>query len=198
MGVATAEDPANHGRRSGTGPAAPGHGPARRGRALPETPDRRRVVAPRQSAAEEQFLACFDAFVQAVRRARGANQLDHEGTLTLSQYTILQALSGRQGARVRDLAAEAAIAPSTATRILDALERRAIVRRTRSVEDRRGVTVTLTDFGREALILQDAWMRDRQRTFYEQLPDLERELAPDLLIGLAGLIDELAAGPDVT
>ena len=58
---------------------------------------------------------------------------------------MLQALTEREHARVSDLATEAGIAPSTATRILDALERRAIVTRTRSREDRRGVTVTLTD-----------------------------------------------------
>ena len=94
-----------------------------------------------------------------------------------------------------DLAAEASIAPSTATRILDALERRAIVTRTRSREDRRGVTVTLTEFGRGALEAQDAWMRGRQRAFFAGLPAQEQELAPDLLVRLAALIDELAAGP---
>ncbi len=95
---------------------------------------------------EEAFLDAFDALAQAVRRARGAS--GGEAPLTLSQYGLLQALSGRPAARVRDLACEAGIAPSTATRILDALERRAIVRRTRSAEDRRGVTVSLTDAGR--------------------------------------------------
>ena len=39
------------------------------------------------------------------------------------------------------------------------------------------------------------WLRGRQRAFYAGLPAHERELAPDLLIRLAGLIDELAAGP---
>jgi hypothetical protein len=39
-------------------------------------------------------------------------------------------------------------------------------------------------------------MRGRQRAFYEQLPDAERELVADLLVRLAGLIDDLAAGPD--
>jgi DNA-binding MarR family transcriptional regulator len=142
---------------------------------------------------EEAFLDAFDALAQAVRRARGAT--GGEGSLTLSQYGLLQALSGRPAARVRDLADEAGIAPSTATRILDALERRAIVRRTRSAEDRRGVTVSLTDEGRQALDAQDAWMRGRQRAFYAGLPDSERELAPDLLVRLAALIDELASGP---
>lgn len=144
----------------------------------------------------DEFLDSYDLLVQAVRRARGASQQSRDGALTLSQYAILQSLSERDTARVRDLATEAAITPSTATRILDALERREIVRRTRAVEDRRGVTVSLTAFGREALRAQDEWMRQRQRLFFESLPMAERELAPDLLVRLAALIDELAAGPD--
>lgn len=144
----------------------------------------------------DEFLASFDALAQAVRRARGTGtQSDRDGALTLSQYAILQALTEREHARVSDLATEAGITPSTATRILDALERRAIVTRARSREDRRGVTVTLTDFGRDALHAQDAWLRGRQRAFFAGLPAHEQDLAPDLLVRLAALIDELAAGP---
>jgi hypothetical protein len=55
--------------------------------------------------------------------------------------------------------------------------------------------VTLTDFGRSALGSQDGWLRGRQRAFYASLPAVERELAPDLLVRLAALIDEIAAGP---
>ncbi|MEA2214415.1 MAG: hypothetical protein QOF83_4363 [Solirubrobacteraceae bacterium] len=144
--------------------------------------------------AVDTFLVSFDALAQAVRRARGGTARD--GALTLSQYGLLQTLSGQRTARVRDLADEAGVAPSTATRILDALERRAIVRRSRAAEDRRGVSVSLTAEGRAALDAQDAWMRSRQRAFYDGLPAIERELAPDLLVRLAALIDELAAGPE--
>ena len=149
-----------------------------------------------QDTSADGFLLAFDGFAQAVRRARGATAQVREDALTLSQYALVQALSGREAARVQELASEAGITPSTATRILDALERRAIVRRARSLEDRRGVTVTLTALGREALERQDAWLRGRQRAFYAALPSGERELAPDLLIRLTTLIDELAAGPD--
>lgn len=147
-------------------------------------------------AGEEEFLVAFDAFTQAIRRARGAAPQDRPDGLTLSQYALLQALDGSEADRVSELAQDAGIAPSTATRILDALERRAIVRRARSTEDRRGVTVTLTAAGREALGRQDAWMRGRQRAFYEELPVAERALVGGLLIRMAALIDELAAGPD--
>lgn len=160
-------------------------------------PDMTEVGEPLITGADE-FLVAFDMLAQAIRRARGApaRQAGDE-PLTFSQFALLQPLASAHGARVSDLASDAGVSPSTATRILDALERRAIVRRARSPEDRRGVTVTLTDDGRRALDRQVTWMLGRRLTFYEQLPEAERELAADLLVRLATLIDELAAGPDV-
>jgi DNA-binding MarR family transcriptional regulator len=145
------------------------------------------------SAAE--FLAAFDSFAQAVRRARGASPQGSPTALTLSQYGLLQPLQYEPEARVRDLAVQAGITPSTATRILDALERRGLVRRIRSQNDRRSVAVSLTDAGQRQLRAQDAWMRAQQVAFFARLPARERELAPDLLLRLADLIGELAAGP---
>jgi DNA-binding MarR family transcriptional regulator len=142
----------------------------------------------------EDFLVGFDALAQAVRRARGANGAD--GGLTLSQYGLLEGLHDRRAARVQELAAAAGISASTATRILDALERRGIVRRTRSPEDRRAVAVSLTERGEALLHAERDWLRGRQSAFYASLPREEQELAPDLLQRLAVLIDELAAGPD--
>ena len=152
--------------------------------------------ASRFPASAEQFLDAFDSFVQAVRRARGASSHERGRSLTLSQYGLLQPLADTDGARVRELAEQAGIAPSTATRILDALERRGIVDRRPSSGDRRGVRITLTPAGRTVLCDEDEWMRARERHFYAQLPTEERRLAPDLLQRLAILIDELAAGPN--
>jgi DNA-binding MarR family transcriptional regulator len=139
------------------------------------------------------FVTAFDALAQAVRRARGSAAAD--GGLTLSQYGLLEGLTSRPAARVQELAGHAGITPSTATRILDALERRGIVKRVRSLEDRRAVAVTLTEHGQQLLQEQQEWLRGRQRAFYASLPPTERELAPDLLLRLAALIDELAGGP---
>ena len=143
----------------------------------------------------EAFLLAFDAFAQAVRRARGAPAGPPQA-LTLSQYGLLELLRDHDSARVRDLAEHAGVSAPTATRILDTLERRGLVRRRQSAEDRRGVSITLTDHGRRALGEQHAWLRSRQRIFYGELQPEERELAPTLLTDLAGLIDELAAGPE--
>src|SRR5690242_18550483 len=128
-------------------------------------------VAPRAPERdEEEFLAAFDAFAQAVRRARGAPAQTGEASLTLSQYSLLQGLAGRNDARVSDLAAQAGVAPSTATRILDALERRGVVQRDRPAHDRRAVAISLTRSGRRLLADHDAWMREGQRSFYTGLP----------------------------
>jgi DNA-binding MarR family transcriptional regulator len=145
-----------------------------------------------ESNVNTDFLTAFDAFAQAVRRARGAPAAN--GGLTLSQYGLLEGLITRPVARVQELASRAGIAPSTATRILDALERRGVVERARSLDDRRAVAVSLTDIGQQLLHSQQDWLRGRQRAFYESLPASERELAPDLLLRLAALIDELATG----
>jgi MarR family transcriptional regulator, organic hydroperoxide resistance regulator len=126
----------------------------------------------------------------------GANGVGPDAGLSLSQYGLLELLVDRQSARVQELAAHAGITPSTATRILDALQRRGVVKRTRSDEDRRAVAVSLTDAGRQVVHAEQEWLRGRQRTFYAALPGAEQELAPDLLFRLAALIDELAAGPE--
>jgi DNA-binding MarR family transcriptional regulator len=144
----------------------------------------------------QEFLDAIDAFAQAVRRARGVPAVAGDGALTLSQYALIQGLADRAGARVAELATDAGVTPPTATRILDVLERRGIVRRRRAPEDRRSVLVSLTDSGRELLETRHEWQRARELSFYAELPETERELAPDLLLRLAGLIDELAAGPD--
>ncbi len=153
------------------------------------------LLEDRQHLGEEEFLSSFDAFAQAVRRARGAPTQDSDSALTLSQYSLLQGLADREVARVSDLAAGAGVTPSTATRILDALERRGIVCRTRAPEDRRAVAITLTETGREVLGGHHNWVRERERAFYAALPGVERELAPDLLRRLSTLIDDLAVGP---
>ena len=153
------------------------------------------VHVPSPPVRAEGFLVAFETLAQAVRRARGAGAQEEPGRLTLSQYSLLLPLSNSDTARVSDLAAGAGIAPSTASRILDVLERRAIVRRSRSQEDRRGVMVTLTADGRAALVAQHEWMRGRQVEFFDGLPDEEQALVSDLLVRLAALIDELSRGP---
>jgi MarR family transcriptional regulator, organic hydroperoxide resistance regulator len=144
----------------------------------------------------DDFLEAFDSLTRAIRRARGASAIGDGQALTLSQYGLLQPLASTSDARIGELAVAAGITASTATRILDALERRGIVSRVRAAGDRRVVAVTLTPAGRAVLRRQDAWIRARERAFYAGLDGDERTFAPALLRKLADLIDGLAtAGP---
>jgi DNA-binding MarR family transcriptional regulator len=149
-----------------------------------------------QDDEERAFVLAFDAFTRAVRRARGMQPRSDAHALTLSQYALLEGLATREVARVAELADEAGITASTATRILDALERRGIVARQRASEDRRAVAVTLTASGRQLLLGQQEWVSERKRGFLAALGEPERAYVPELMRALARLIDELAAGPE--
>src|ERR1700721_2667354 len=74
------------------------------------------LVAAFDAAGGDGFVAAFDALSQAIRRARGTGAV-HPGGLTFSQYALLRTLADRDGASVSDLAGQAAVTPSTATRI---------------------------------------------------------------------------------
>jgi len=155
------------------------------------------LTDPTEVDREDDFVSAFESLARAIRRARGAlNGGSGSGdALTLSQYGLLQPLADRGQARTGELAEAAGITASTATRILDALERRGVVVRLQASDDRRAVAVELTARGQALLARHGEWIRERQRDFYAGLEREERKLAPELLSKLGGLIDGLAAGP---
>ena len=70
-----------------------------------------------------------------------------------------------------------------------------MVRRRRSVTDRRVVTVSLTPAGRAVLAAQRAWVAERQQALYASLTSDERDGAARLLQRLADLVDESRPAP---
>lgn len=108
------------------------------------------ITAPVQATAlEDRDLA--DAFVAASRAlvavaARSLADLAEE--VTLAQYRALVVLHTRGPQRPADLAERLQVTPSTASRMVERLVRRRLVRRVRSTQDRRMVKVHLTDSGR--------------------------------------------------
>ncbi len=83
------------------------------------------------------------------------------------------------------------VAPPTATRMLDGLERDGIVVRAPSAEDRRKVTVELTDEGLKLVRKKKRQISARRKAVYDSLSDSEREQAVHLLHRFAGLLEEL-------
>jgi DNA-binding MarR family transcriptional regulator len=149
--------------------------------------------APKKKASDsEAFEHAFDAFFAAVRRARGraARETSTEG-LTLAQYQLLAAFVDRDEYPVGELAEAGGVAPPTATRMLDGLERAGIVERAHSTEDRRRVTVRLTPEGRRLLAAKKRNVAAKRRQTFESLTPAERRSAAHLLARMAEVFDEL-------
>src|SRR4051794_11606889 len=114
----------------------------------------------------DTFMAAFDAFIRAAKRAR-ARSLGDEA-LTSAQYDLLAPLlEAETPPGLRELARAAAVSAPTATRMIDLLEARGLVSRTRCADDRRAVRLALTADGEAAVGAFRAAMRARQRTLFE-------------------------------
>ena len=71
--------------------------------------------------------------------------------LTVSQFGILEALFHKGPLCQRDIAAKILKSTGNITMVLDNLERRGLVRRERTAEDRRYITIKLTDEGQKLI-----------------------------------------------
>jgi DNA-binding MarR family transcriptional regulator len=99
----------------------------------------------RALAAFRYELRCFLAFSEQAARAAGIEPQQHQ---------LLLALGGLpQGLRpnIRTLAERLCVQHHTAVALVDRLAERNLVRRERSIEDKREVLVQITDTGRELL-----------------------------------------------
>ena len=77
-----------------------------------------------------------------------SKQVERETGLTGPQVWAIKVISSHGTLRVSELAARMYLHPTTVVGIIDRLEKRGLVCRTRSLEDRRVVDVSLTEEGR--------------------------------------------------
>lgn len=143
------------------------------------------------ASTDEQFEAAWERFFGALRRAKGRAARQDPSELSLPQYQLISALGDLSEARIGELAEAGGVAPPTATRMLDCLERDGIVERSPAPEDRRAVVVTLTSKGRKLLQRKRAAVARKRRALFESLSPEEREQAIALMDRLAEAIDEL-------
>ena len=105
-------------------------------------------------AADEELA--LDTFIKLMRAADSlsADLSRHVGQhgLTLGQFGVLEALLHRGPLSQCDLGAKLLRSGSNVTTIVDNLEKRALVRRTRRPDDRRVVDVSLTTKGRRIIV----------------------------------------------
>ena len=96
----------------------------------------------------------IDAFVVASRALVGivARSLAGAGqNVTLPQYRALVILSTEGPQRIIDLASHLGVTASTASRMIDRLVRKRLVRRRQARDDRRSLRIDLTESGREVV-----------------------------------------------
>jgi DNA-binding MarR family transcriptional regulator len=96
--------------------------------------------------------------------------------LTTPQLIVLEIVASRARVQPKDIAAKAGVGQATATSLVDKLEARRLVARTRDEHDRRLVWVTTTEEGRQLL---EAAPDPLQHIFSKQfraLPDWEQAM----------------------
>jgi DNA-binding MarR family transcriptional regulator len=147
--------------------------------------------AAKASAATASLGDALAEFFRATRRARGraASRPAPDG-ISLAQYHVLEPLAGGPCTN-RQLAEAAGVASPTATRKIDVLLARGLVTRVEDPTDRRAVLISLTDPGRTALTAKLDEYREMREQVAAALRPEERRVAADLLLRLAGVIEEL-------
>jgi DNA-binding MarR family transcriptional regulator len=148
-----------------------------------------RTATKAQTAARDEALeqlgASFKGIMGALRRLRG-RETHRGGELSFAQYHLLFGLAGDCELSTSRLATAADLAPATVTQMLDGLVAMELVARTRSDRDRRVVTVSLTDRGRELITVKRA---ELERRWKETLS----EFSPDELATTAAVLERLRA-----
>lgn len=135
-----------------------------------------------------------DAFVAASRAlvavaARSLSDLGED--VTLAQYRALVLLRTRGPQRPADLAELLHVTPSTASRMVQRLVRKRLVRRVRSNQDRRTVKVHLTDSGHQVVEQVIDRRRAEIEVILEQMPSRGRKAVAAALRSFAAAAGEV-------
>ena len=109
--------------------------------------------------------------------------------LTTPQLTTLLAIARLQPVTAGVVAREVHLGQSTITGILDRLERRGWIGRTRGEQDRRSVNLCLTDAGQRVLESAPSLLDDRFRTRLGELAQWERTQILATLQRIADMMD---------
>ncbi|MDD5760917.1 MAG: MarR family transcriptional regulator [bacterium] len=138
---------------------------------------------------KKSIASVFDNLRRVVQVVHGySKRAEHVAGLTGPQLWAIKVLSESAPIRISDLARRMYLHPSTAIGILDRLEARGLVGRTRSTKDRRVVTVALTRKGKETVKKVPVVAQGMLLKGLEDLPDHDLKLITAGLRLLAGIM----------
>ena len=143
-----------------------------------------------------------EAVLVALRRIMRAVDLGsrrlvaHHG-VTGPQLILLKEVARREHSSVRELCDDVHLSQATVTGVLDRLEKRGLVNRCRSNEDRRRVLVSLTEYGAAVLEQAPQLMQETFVSAFEGLQDWEQTQILSSLQRVVAMMeaDELDSAP---
>lgn len=143
----------------------------------------------RELVEETDAGATFSMLLQLVRTVQSGMQvIDQSHGLSGSQLWALWCISARPGLKVSELAEAMVIHHSTASNMLDKLERQGLMMRERQQDDSRVVRLKLTTAGAEIVSNTPGPLQGRMRQALQQMPE---EVRAGLNLGLCTLLESL-------
>lgn len=142
----------------------------------------------------EQVLVELRRIVRALDLQ--SKQLQKIG-LTGSQLQALRTLARRDALTANQLSRDVSLSQGTVTTVLDHLEKKGLIRRERSAEDKRRLVLTLTEVGREALSHAPSLLHVDFVTAFRKLDNWEQTLILSCLQRVAGMMDTSRDGTRV-
>ena len=144
---------------------------------------------PEQEALLDALTAVSRLMVLVAARCYAAIDTD----VTMPHYRVLMKLASHGPQRTVDIARELCVVPSAATRIIDRLVDRRLVRRLRRADDRRTVYVGLAPAGQD--LVAEVLFERRQR-FAELVQSSGLHASDETIAFLLGLVVAAGMTPD--
>lgn len=149
------------------------------------------AVSPLQ---KDSFLDRIEEVLVALRRVIRATDLHSKHLakttgLTAPQILLLQNIRDKNQATIGEIASDISLSQATVTTILDRLEKRKLVYRERSTEDKRKVHACLTDEGMEILKKAPIPLQDHFTREFGDLHEWEQTMIISSLQRVAQMMD---------
>lgn len=148
----------------------------------------------RKFSVEDRIARALRQIVRAIDLHSRAMLQQHG--LTAPQLATLLEISRLQPVSTGTLAAEIHLGSATLTGILDRLEERGLVRRTRHAEDRRSVLLSLTPQGAELFACAPSQLCEAFSTRLAELPEWEQTSLLSALQRVAGMMEPCVTATD--
>lgn len=135
----------------------------------------------------EEVLVALRRIIRAVDLQ--SKRLMQTSGLSGPQLMVMQAIERAGSVTAGNLARSVSLSQGTVTSILDRLERKNLLRRVRSTEDKRKVVVFLSEEGKAALALAPTLLQENFINSFHRLEDWEQHLLISSLQRIAEMMD---------